>query len=177
MPRRPAAWLTTVARNRALDVLRRRSTERAKLAAGAPSWGSRTAGEPRDPIDDDRLRLVFTCCHPALPLDGRVALTLRTVAGLSTAAIARAFLVSEPTLSQRLLRTKRKIAHAGIPYRVPPAELLAERTGGVLAVVYLIFNEGYDRRDDDLVLEAHRLAGLAGGPDAGARTRPGRCWR
>ena len=94
-------------------------------------------------MSDDRLRLIFTCCHPALALDGRVALTLKTVAGLSTAEIARAFLVSEPTLSQRLLRTKRKIAHAAIPYRVPPDELLAERTGGVLAVLYLIFNEGY----------------------------------
>ena len=159
MPRNPAAWLTTVSRNRALDVLRRRTTERAKLAEVALLRDQRP-DQPHDPLDDDRLRLLFTCCHPALPVEGRVALTLRTVAGLSTAEIARAFLVSEPTLSQRLLRTKRKITHAGIPFRVPPADLLAERTGGVLAVVYLVFNEGYGRLDDDLVVEAHRLAGL-----------------
>ena len=136
-----------------------------------------------DPLADDLLRLIFTCCHPALALDSRVALTLRTVAGLSTAEIARAFLVPEATLSQRLLRTKRKIAHAGIPYRVPPPELLAERTGGVLAVLYLIFNEGYSRRDDRLTAEALRLARLLvdlmpderRGPGApGARHPPGR---
>jgi RNA polymerase sigma-70 factor (ECF subfamily) len=159
LPRSPAAWLTTVARNRALDVLRRRRTERAKLqevaildAIGTP--------DSADPLGDDRLRLIFTCCHPALALDSQVALTLKTVAGLSTAEIARAFLVSESTLSQRLLRTKRKITHAGIPYRVPPAELLAERTSGVLAVLYLIFNEGYGHHDDHLIIEARRLIRL-----------------
>jgi RNA polymerase sigma-70 factor (ECF subfamily) len=164
LPRSPAAWLTTVARNRALDVLRRRRTERAKLqevavldAMGTPDS---TPGDPQDPLGDDRLRLIFTCCHPALALDSRVALTLKTVAGLSTAEIARAFLVSESTLSQRLLRTKRKITHAGIPYRVPPAELLAERTSGVLAVLYLIFNEGYGHPDDHLIIEARRLIRL-----------------
>ncbi len=94
-------------------------------------------------IEDDRLRLIFTCCHPALALEGRVALTLRTLAGLSTAEIARAFLVSEPTMAKRLVRAKHKIVGAGIPYRVPPAHLLAERTTGVLAVLYLLFNEGY----------------------------------
>jgi RNA polymerase sigma-70 factor (ECF subfamily) len=104
--------------------------------------------------------LIFTCCHPALSLDGQVALTLRTVAGLSTAEIARAFLVSEPTMSQRLLRTKRKISNAGIPYRIPPDELLAERTAGVLAVVYLIFNEGYGQQEDYLATEALRLTRL-----------------
>ncbi|MFL6136677.1 MAG: RNA polymerase sigma factor [Frankiaceae bacterium] len=161
MPRSPAAWLTTVARNRALDVLRRRETERAKLQQRAildemNQGDARQAGSPLD----DRLRLIFTCCHPALALDGRVALTLRTVAGLSTAEIARAFLVSEPAMSQRLLRTKRKIAHAGIPYRVPPDELLAERTGGVLAVLYLIFNAGYDRSEEQLAVDALRLARL-----------------
>jgi RNA polymerase sigma-70 factor, ECF subfamily len=161
LPRSPAAWLTTVARNRALDVLRRRQTERAKLQEMAimDTMGSGGDSDP-DPLADDVLRLIFTCCHPALPLDGRVALTLRTVAGLSTAEIARAFLVSESTLSQRLLRTKRKIAHAGIPYRVPPDELLAERTSGVLAVLYLIFNEGYGRHDDHLAVEARRLVRL-----------------
>jgi RNA polymerase sigma-70 factor, ECF subfamily len=156
MPRSPAAWLTTAARNRALDVLRRRQTERAKLQERAimDELG------PDGTQGDDRLRLIFTCCHPALPLDGQVALTLKTVAGLGTAEIARAFLVSEPTMSQRLLRTRRKIAKAGIPYRVPPDELLAGRTNGVLAVLYLIFNAGYGQRDDHLAVEALRLARL-----------------
>ena len=164
MPRSPTAWLTTVARNRVLDVLRRRQTERAKLQQRAimdemgPNGATQT-----DPQSDDRLRLIFTCCHPALALDGRVALTLKTVAGLSTAEIARAFLVSEPTMSQRLLRTKRRISNAGIPYRVPPDELLAERTSGVLAVLYLIFNVGYGQHEDHLAVEALRLAGLLAG--------------
>jgi RNA polymerase sigma-70 factor, ECF subfamily len=161
MPRSPAAWLTAAGRNRALDVLRRRQTERAKLQQRAimDEMGRDSVGQA-DPQSDDRLRLIFTCCHPALPLDGQVALTLKTVAGLSTAEIARAFLVSEPTMSQRLLRTKRKISNAGIPYRVPPDELLAERTAGVLAVVYLIFNEGYGQQEDYLATEALRLARL-----------------
>jgi RNA polymerase sigma-70 factor, ECF subfamily len=161
MPRSPAAWLTTAARNRALDVLRRRQTERAKLQERAimDEMGPGAAGR-MDTEPDDRLRLIFTCCHPALAIDGRVALTLKTVAGLSTAEIARAFLVSEPTMSQRLLRTKRKITNAAIPYRVPPDELLAERTAGVLVVLYLIFNEGYGRREDHLAVEALRLARL-----------------
>jgi RNA polymerase sigma-70 factor (ECF subfamily) len=161
LPRSPAAWLTTVAKNRALDVLRRRRTERAKLEEAALEAELGVAGgSPRDPMSDDLLRLLFTCCHPALALDSRVALTLKTVAGLSTAEIARAFLVSESTLSQRLLRTKRKIANAGIPFRVPPDELLAERTGGVLAVLYLIFNEGYSRREDHVAVEARRITSL-----------------
>jgi RNA polymerase sigma-70 factor (ECF subfamily) len=161
MPRSPAAWLTTAARNRALDVLRRRQTERAKLQQRAimDEMSRHSAGQA-DAQSDDQLRLIFTCCHPALPLDGQVALTLKTVAGLSTAEIARAFLVSEPTMSQRLLRTKRKISNAGIPYRIPPDELLAERTAGVLAVVYLIFNEGYGQQDGYLAAEALRLARL-----------------
>jgi len=166
VPRSPGAWLTTVARRRALDVLRRRTSERAKLqevavmeARADKPAGARVEGW-RDPMSDDLLRLIFTCCHPALALDGRVALTLKTVAGLSTAEIARAFLVSEATLSQRLLRTKRKIAHAGIPYRVPPDDLLAERTSGVLAVLYLIFNEGYGRAEEHLAGEALRLTRL-----------------
>jgi RNA polymerase sigma-70 factor, ECF subfamily len=115
-------------------------------------------------VRDDRLRLIFTCCHPALPLEARVALTLRTLAGLTTAEIARSFLVSEPTMAKRLVRAKAKIRHAGIPYRVPPGHLLPERTGGVLAVLYLLFNEGYaatagaDLVRQDLCTEAIRLA-------------------
>ncbi len=156
IPTAPGAWLTTTARNRALDVLRRRQTERAKLAEVA------MLADPGDDggADDDQLRLIFTCCHPALALDGRVALTLKTVAGLSMAEIARAFLVSDATPSQRLLRTKRKITNAGIPYRVPPDELLAERLDGVLAVLYLIYNEGYGRSAARLAGEAIRLARL-----------------
>jgi RNA polymerase sigma-70 factor, ECF subfamily len=161
MPQSPAAWLATAARNRALDVLRRRLTERAKLQERAiMDELSPNGAKQTDPHADDRLRLIFTCCHPALALDDQVALTLKTVAGLSTAEIARAFLVSEPTMSQRLLRTKRKIANAAIPYRVPPDELLAERTSGVLAVLYLIFNEGHGRHGDHLAVEALRLARL-----------------
>jgi len=162
VPRSPGAWLTTVARRRALDVLRRRTSERAKLQEVAVMEARGDAGIDgwRDPMSDDLLRLIFACCHPALALDGRVALTLKTVAGLSTTEIARAFLVSEATLSQRLLRTKRKIVHSGIPYRVPPDDLLAERTNGVLAVLYLIFNEGYGRAEEHLASEALRLTRL-----------------
>jgi RNA polymerase sigma-70 factor, ECF subfamily len=161
MPRSPAAWLATAARNRALDVLRRRQTERAKLQERAiMDELSPNGAKQTDPHADDWLRLIFTCCHPALALDDQVALTLKTVAGLSTAEIARAFLVSEPTMSQRLLRTKRKITNAAIPYRVPPDELLAERISGVLAVLYLIFNQGHGQHSDHLAVEALRLARL-----------------
>jgi RNA polymerase sigma-70 factor (ECF subfamily) len=162
VPRTPVAWLTTVARNRALDVLRRRQTERAKLQETAllVDLGRDGGYAESDPLSDDVLRLLFTCCHPALAIEARVALTLRTVAGLSIAEIARAFLVAEPTLSQRLLRAKQKIAHAGIPYRVPEDDQLPERTSGVLAVLYLVLNEGYGREDDQLTREALRLCRL-----------------
>lgn len=161
IPRRPGAWLMTAARHRALDVLRRRTTERGKLAEVAALEAVR---EPQPP-GDERLRLVFTCCHPALPLEARVALTLRAVSGLTTREIARAFLVGEDTVSQRILRAKRKISAAGIPYRVPPPGARAERLGGVLAVIYLMFTEGYAPSDgsthrDNLAEEAVRLARL-----------------
>ncbi|HYU83776.1 MAG TPA: sigma-70 family RNA polymerase sigma factor [Kribbellaceae bacterium] len=163
-PDNPAAWLTTTAQRRALDVLRRRQTEAEKVRQVAAELEPETAGtDPHgDFYRDDQLRLIFTCCHPALPLDGQVALTLKTVAGLSARQIAQAFLVSEATMSQRLLRTRRKLAHAAIPFRVPEPHRIAERTAGVLAVIYLVFNEGYTSAAAgvDLAGEAVRLATL-----------------
>jgi len=165
VPRNPAAWLTTTATRRALDVIRRAGTERTKVAelAAQPDVDQQGGDQPMDTgvLTDDRLRLVFTCCHPALSMEARVALTLKVVAGLSTEQVARMFLVPEATMSQRLLRAKKRIANAGIPYRVPQAADLPDRLDGVLAVVYLVFTQGYaGGAAPELAEEAIRLGRL-----------------
>ncbi|MGZ8527945.1 MAG: RNA polymerase sigma factor, partial [Candidatus Limnocylindrales bacterium] len=166
LPANPGAWITTTARNRAIDGLRRATRlaeKHASIRRQAEIEADLVAVEPEaedemSPIADDRLRLIFTCCHPALPIEAQVALTLRTLGGLTTPEIARAFLVPEPTLAQRLVRAKKKIRAAGIPYRVPPDHLLPERLEAVFRVLYLVFNEGYVASSGDALIRRELCA-------------------
>ncbi|HEV7805624.1 MAG TPA: sigma-70 family RNA polymerase sigma factor [Solirubrobacteraceae bacterium] len=172
VPQRPGAWITTAARRRAIDRLRRDRVladrvQRLGRLAELEAAGAADDDQPEpSAVGDDRLRLIFTCCHPALAMPARIALTLRSLGGLTTAEIARAFLVAEPAMAQRIVRAKRKIAVARIPYRIPPDDELPDRLAGVLAVVYLVFNEGWSASGGDRLVrgelcgEAIRLGRL-----------------
>jgi len=173
VPANPRAWLVSTGRFKAIDTARRRARFDRSLAALARELEDAAAADPiteTDDVEDDRLRLIFTCCHPALKADAQVALTLREVCGLTTEEIARAFLSSAPTIAQRIVRAKAKIRDAKIPYQVPARSELIDRLDSVLRVIYLVFNEGYSATEGDSLVRARRRTG----PSCSSPTRTDR---